>query len=53
MPKMLKDKIQENKKMVKRGIPRPMIIDGGEVNKLKTICVVDNIEHQQKIRENE
>ena len=29
-----------------------MIIDDGEGKKLKSCCVVENIEHQQKIKEN-
>ena len=39
-------------KTVKTGLHRPMIMDICEGNKLKTCCVVENIEHQQKIREN-
>ena len=39
-------------KTLKTGLHRPMIMDGGKGKKLKTCCVVDNIEHQQKIREN-
>ena len=41
------EKIQENRKRVKRGIHRPMLMDGGEGKKLKTICVVEDIEHQR------
>ena len=51
VPKMLKEKIQENKKTVKKGLHRPMILDGGEGKKLKNCCVFENIEHQRKIRE--
>ena len=39
-------------KTVKTGLHRPMIMDGYEGKKLKTCCVVENIEHQKKIREN-
>ena len=46
--KKLKNKIQENMNTVKTGLHRPMIMDGGEGKKLKTCCVVENIEHQQK-----
>ena len=52
-PQKLKEKIHENKKTVKKGIHIPMIMDGGEGNKLKNCCVVENIEHQRKIREND
>ena len=51
--KHLKEKIQENQKTVKKGLHGPMIMDGGEGKKLKHCCVVDNIENQQKIREND
>ena len=30
-----KEKIQENKKTLKKGVHRPMIMDGGEGKKLK------------------
>ena len=53
MPKQLKEKIQENQKTVKKGLHIPTIMDGGEGKKLKKCCVVENIEHQQKIRESE
>ena len=29
-----------------------MIMDGGEGKKIKKCCVVEDIEHQQKLREN-
>ena len=51
--KTLKEKIQENQKTVKKGLHRPMIVDGGGGKKLKNCCVVDNIEHRQKIRESD
>ena len=51
MPKKLKEEIQENQKTVKKGLQRQMIMDGGEVNKLKFCCVVQNIEPQKKLRE--
>ena len=51
MPKKLKEKIQENQKTVKKGLQRQMIMDGGEVNKLKNCCVVQNIEPKKKLRE--
>ena len=50
MPKELKYKIEENQKTVKKGLHRQMIMDGGEGKKLKNCCVVDNIEHQKKLR---
>ena len=50
VPKKSKEKIQENKKAVKKGLHGPMIMDGGEGKKLKKCCVVKDIEHQQKIR---
>ena len=53
MPTKSKDKIQENKKTVKKGLHRPMIMGGGEGKKFKKYCVVEDIEHQQKIREND
>ena len=53
MPKQLKDKIQENQNMVKKGLHIQMIMDGGEGKKLKHCCVVDNIEPQRKIRESD
>ena len=38
VPKKPKDKIQENKKTVKKGLHGPMIIYGGEGKKLKMLC---------------
>ena len=32
--------IQENKKRVKRGIHRPVVMDGGEVKKLKNVVLL-------------
>ena len=52
VPKKFKEKIPENKKTIKRCLHRPMIMDGGEDRKLKN-CVVENIEHQQKIEESD
>ena len=49
MPKKSKEKIQENKKRVEKGLHIPMIMDGGEGKTLKKCCVVENIEHQRKI----
>ena len=51
--KKLKKKIQENQKTVKKGLHRPMIMDGGEGKKFKNCCVVENIEHQKKIIESD
>ena len=53
VPKKLKEKIQENQKIVKKGIHRKMIMDGGEGKKLKYCCVVENIEPQRKLRESD
>ena len=59
MPKILKEKIQENHKTIKKGLHIQMIMDGGEGKELKNCCVVENIEPQKKlgycdeIRENE
>ena len=39
------EKIQVHRKRVGRGLHKPMLIDGGEVKKLKKI-VVKYIEHQ-------
>ena len=50
MPKILKDKIQENQQTVKKGLYRQMIMDGGEVNNVENCCVVDNIEPQKQLR---
>ena len=36
--------------MVKKGLHRPMLMDGVEGKKLKKYCVVEDIEHQQKNR---
>ena len=41
----IKREIQENKRTVKRGVHRPMIMDGVEGKKLKKCCVAENIEH--------
>ena len=53
LPKKLKEKIQENQKTVKKGLYRPMILDEGEGKRLKNCHVVENIEHQRKIRESD
>ena len=53
VPTKSEEEIQENNKTVKKGLHRPMVMDGGEGKKLKKCCVVDNIEHQQKIRESD
>ena len=53
VPTKQKEKIQENNKTVKEGLHGPMIMAGVEGKKLKNCCVVEDIEHQQKIREND
>ena len=40
VPKKPKEKIQENKKTVKKGLHRPMIMDGGEGKNLKTVVLL-------------
>ena len=46
--KKRKEKIQENKKTVKKCLHRKMRMDRGEGKKLKNCCVVENIEHQKE-----
>ena len=50
MPTKLEDKIQMHAKRARRGLHRPMLMDGGEGKMLKN-CVVKDIEHQQEKRE--
>ena len=38
VPKKPKEKIQENKKTMKKGLHRPRIMDGGEGKKLFFLC---------------
>ena len=33
---------------MKKGLNRPMVMDGGKINKLKECCVVEDIEHHRK-----
>ena len=47
VPKKSEETIQENINRLKRGLHRPMVMDGGEGEKLKK-CVVKDIEHQRK-----
>ena len=53
MPTKSEYKIQGNKKSLKKGLHIPMVMDGGEGKRLKKCCVVENIENQQKLREND
>ena len=50
VPTKLEDKIQVHAKRSRRGLHRPMLMDGGEGKKLKK-CVVEDIEQQQDKRE--
>ena len=49
--KIIKEKIEENQKTVKKGQQRQMIMDGGEVIRLKKCGVVKSIENQKQLRE--
>ena len=40
-----------HKKRVRRGLHRPMLMDGGKGKKLKKCCVVKDIDHQWEKRE--
>ena len=53
MPTKSEEKIQENNKRLGRGLHRPMVMDRGKGNKLKTCCAVKYIEHQRGKREND
>ena len=53
MPTKSKDNIQENKNTAKKGLHRPMIMDGGKGKKFEKYCDIEDIEHQQKMREND
>ena len=46
VPTKSEDKIQENNKRVKKGIHRPIVMDGGEGKMLKKCCAVEDIENQ-------
>ena len=50
-PKKSKRNKNKNKKTVKKGLHRKMIMDRGEGKKLKKCCVLENIEPQKKLRE--
>ena len=43
----IKGEIWESKKTVEKGLHRPMVMDGGEGEKLKKCCVIEDIEHQR------
>ena len=49
--KKIKRENRKKKNKFKKGIHRQMIMDGGKGKKFKNCCVVENIEHQNEIRE--
>ena len=53
VPKKSKEKTQENKKTVKKGLHRKRIMDGGEGKRFKNGCAAENIEPQKKLRESD